>query len=319
MSLRILFLLTAAVFICSNQASSLPSGEASCAPALKIGVILPLSGDLKIMGTTMTNGTTLARKRLPERCRPRLIFEDDAMQQVRSVAAVRKLISQDAVNAIIVFSSGSANAIAPIVENEKVPMLAIASDPQVIRGRTYAFNIWVTPDAEVQIMVPEALRRGYKNIALISSEQDGTLASGEKFMNFSRDKFVVLLDERYSSTERDFRTFVAKMRTRRELDAVLVNLLPGQIGLFAKQAREGGFKGAFFGFENFEDWSEIKTAQGALTGAWFATGGEPGSDFLRDYQREFPGDPSVGAANAYDALVLLVEAFSNRRKPGEAA
>ncbi len=110
--------------------------------------------------------------------------------------------------------------------------------------------------------------------------------------------------------ELDFRTFIARTKLIPNLDALLVNLFPGQIGLFAKQARGAGIKVPLFGFEYFEDTNEISISQGSLNGAWYATSGEPNNNFLDQYKSAFPGDPYITAANGYDAVGLFVKAFS---------
>ncbi len=151
--------------------------EVKCSKPLKIGVILPLSGDTATAGVAIRNGTLMAARNLANRCKVELVFEDDQLQQSRSVASFYKLTSFDKIDALIVFSSGSGKAIAPLADTAKIPVIAIASDAAVSRGKKFTFNHWVTPESQAKLLVPEALRRGYKKIVIVSSEHDGTLAA----------------------------------------------------------------------------------------------------------------------------------------------
>jgi len=51
------------------------------------------------------------------------------------------------------------------------------------------------------------------------------------------------------------------LRFKKNLDAIFINLLPGQCGLFAKQAKEMGFKVPLLDVEIFEDPSEFKNSK----------------------------------------------------------
>jgi len=73
----------------------------------------------------------------------------------------------------------------------------------------------------------------------------------------------------YTVESRDFRPFINKLKTKKDLDAIFVELFFGQPGLFAKQAKELGVKLPLFNVETFEDINELKLSEGALVGHWY--------------------------------------------------
>ena len=122
-------------------------------------------------------------------------------------------------------------------------------------------------------------------------------------------------DEEHNPDVRDFKPFLAKLRGRTDLDAVLVLLMVnGQCGLFAKQAREMGLKIPLFNIEGFEDAHEQALAQGALTGHWYVTNADPSGEFLAAYRRRYPQDSIFAAGNGHDAMLLLAAAAGKNLK-----
>ena len=278
---------------------------------IRVGVILPLSGDAASTGEACRNGMKMAYQKLPADAQKRikLIFEDDALSLRNAVAAFQKLMAVDKIDVLVTVYSGCSKAVAPLAEENKIPQLAIASDPDVVRGRKYVMNFWTPPQEEVKVALPEAVRRGYKRIARITTVQQGLLAIKSAFDCDNRGQISIVLDEEYIGDARDFRPFLTKVRRLKDLDAILVLLINGQAGLFAKQAREMGVKLPLFNFEVFEDAQEQALAEGALVGHWYVNADDPSDAFLREYAREFPGASFFGAGNSHDAVLLLSAAI----------
>jgi ABC-type branched-subunit amino acid transport system substrate-binding protein len=113
-------------------------GEVPSAPSITIGAILPLTGSASNFGAIAQRGIELALEDLPpaDRARTRVIYEDDGLVNARSATAARKLLSINKVDALITWSSGTALTVASILEASRVPQIAIASDPAVVREKS---------------------------------------------------------------------------------------------------------------------------------------------------------------------------------------
>jgi len=107
---------------------------------------------------------------------------------------------------------------------------------------------------------------------------------------------------------KDFRPFLTKLRARGEVDAISALLLPGQIGIFAKQARELGFTKPLFGIESFEDLNEIKVSGGALVGQWYINAAEPSAEFIKRFSGKYPGVSLYAVGQGYDIPGLIAKA-----------
>ena len=285
---------------------------------VKIGVILPLSGDSASIGISIRNGIELALEKIPEDARSKihLIFEDDQFSPPRTLSAFQKLTSVDRIDFLITAYSGQSKAVAPLSEQKRIPQLAIASDPEIVRERNYVVNFWVTPEEESRVAIEEALRRGYRRIARISAIQQGFVAIRSGFDVQNKGRLIIGPDEEYNPDIHDFRTFLSKVKDRRDIDAICVLLMVnGQIGVFAKQVREMGLKLPLFNIEGFEDANEQKIAQGALTGHWYVINDDPSGEFTESYQKRFPGASLFAAGNGHDALLLYAAALAKNPQP----
>ena len=165
--------------------------------------------------------------------------------------------------------------------------------------------MWVTPDAEAKLTVKEALRRGYKKIAIAATTQDGMLSARDSFLEYSSGQLEIELNEEFPPELKDFKSFIAKLRNLNELDGLCLFLMPGQLGVFAKQVRNQRIDLPLFGIESFEDINEVKVAEGALDGQWYVSAADPGKSFMTEYHEHFPNAATWGAANAHDIALLI--------------
>lgn len=278
---------------------------------VRVGVILPLSGDSASIGVSIKNGITMAYDKLPAETRSKitLLFEDDQLNPAMTVTAFQKLLNMDRIDVLITGYSGPSKAVAQLAEQKKIPQIAIASDPQIVRGKQYVMNFWVTPEEEARAALSEALKRGYKRIARITAIQQGFLAIKAGFDQQNSGRLRIEIDEEYNPETRDFKTFLAKVKSRNDLDAIFVLLMVnGQTGIFARQAGEMGITLPLFNVEGFEDKNEQNLSQGALVGHWYSTNDDPSGRFLDEYQKRFPAASVFAAGNGHDALLLLAAA-----------
>jgi branched-chain amino acid transport system substrate-binding protein len=279
-----------------------PSKEAK----LKVGIILPLSGESASVGQAIKNGITLAWEKLPAAVQSKLelVYEDDQILPKLSVNAFRKLAAEN-VGVVINAGSASGNALAPLAEQHQVPTIAIASDPQVVRGRKYIVNLYTTPETEARVAIEEALRRGYRRVARIMAIHDWSFALKKAFDQENRGRIEIVLDEEYPTSVKDFKTFIAKLRSKEPIDAILVLLYSGQNGVLAKQVRQQGIKAPLFAVEMFEDSSEVEASEGALIDQWYVNSDDPDNRFVNLYRGRFPNASLYGASSGHDAMLLI--------------
>lgn len=286
---------------------STPLAQAEDSPKLNVGVILPFTGDAASFGTAIRNGLMLGYDKLSPNVKNKiaLSFEDDSLIPMNTISAFNKLASRNKIHVAINASSGTAKALAPIAESKGIPLLAIASDPEIVSQRKYVVNFWVTPEEEMRVALPEMTRRGYSKVARISTIHAFPLALNRELDRVNKGSVQLVLDEGYPPENKDFRTYITKLRATPEVDAVLMVLMPGQLGIFAKQLRQMGVTLPLCGFEILEDSNEVKLSENALVGAWYVNAANPDDSFLTEYQKQYPNDSLFGAANGHDIALVL--------------
>lgn len=273
---------------------------------LRVGIAAPLTGESSTVGEAMKSSVALALDSLPEEVRKKLEikFEDDGLQPRKAVDAYHAF-NKAGIDALISITSGCSNAIAPLVERDKLPTIALATDPAVVRGRKWIVNFYVSDVTEARAVFAEATRRGYRRIARVWTIQDFVLAVKSSFDAINKGQIVAAFDQEFPVDVRDFRSTISKIKALKDLDAILVTLFPGQLGLFTKQLRQAGVTQPIFGFEMLEDAGEVKASEGALIGAWYVNSDEPTDVFLNQYRSRFPEASTLAASNMHDAILLL--------------
>lgn len=295
-----------------KQSSEKTPDEITSASAIKIGAILPLSGAASNFGAIARRGIELALNDLSpsDRKRVQVIFEDDALSNSRSATAARKLLSIDKVDALLTWSSGTGITVASIAEAKKIPHISVASDPAVARGRRYSFTYWAIADDEARDLKSYLLKTGIRRLAIISQVHNGVLAIRDAFIRElgSAGPITVVANEEVAGDITDFRSVLQRIKSAGEFDAFMTIFFPGQLALCIRQARALGINSQLLGFETFEDKDEIKAAAGLMTGAIYATGADPRSDFINRYQQSYPGESYYTANQTYDIIRMFVEA-----------
>ncbi len=272
----------------------------------RLGIILPLSGDLASLGENGKNGAELAYSLLATSTQNKLIleYEDDQFKPQNTVSAFNKLVASDKVDAVVCLASGPCNAIAPIAEEEKVPLIGIASDPNLQRNKKFVVRLEISPATEATKLLEYIQQKNYQRIASIVAEQDGIKAG---YANLE-------IDNLYSSREtakefvqpdaRDFRTIITKLLAQKP-KVIFIGLLPGFAGDFGRQAREQGYTGDFIGFNFIEGDETLSAAKGSLDGMVYTNAQTPEPWFITKYESTYKKSTGPGSTHLFDVVTLI--------------
>jgi len=289
----------------------LPSGCAKREKVIKIGVILPLTGEAAKYGQSAKRGLDLALEEINASGRLRgkklsLIYEDSKADPKEGVNAIQKLITIHKVPAIIgAMASSVTLAIAPIAEKNKVVLLSPASSAPKI---TYAGDDYIWNETS------------YRSIAIIYINNDYGIGLKRAFeKRFTELGGKVIISEPYEFGSTDFRTQISKVKNANP-DAIYI-IGYGEMGRLLLQAKETGLNKPFFSCIMFEDPDILKIAGEAAEGVIYTFPSyDPKSqekqirDFVKDFKKKYGQIPDGFAANSYDALKILALAI---KKGGE--
>jgi len=280
-------------------------------------VILPLSGDLASVGESVKNGILFGLDQGKGKDLINLKFEDDEGLPKNTVSALLKQKSIRKPDVIITASSATSKSISQIVDQSGIPLIAIATDEEISKGRTGVFNFWLTPEDAVDAMMKEVIRRGYKKIAMFSTIHPGTNSLRRVIVQKSMGSVELVYDEEVELNLRDFKSVISKFRNKTkgiEVDAILTNVFFGQVGIFARQLRELGFKQDLFSVELFEDEGEVASSGGALYDQWYINADDPAESFLASYKTRYPNSSTYGSSNGADSILLILDAIRKNKK-----
>lgn len=314
-------LLVSALMACFLLVAGLPAEEGE--KALKLAVIIPLSGQLASWGTYVRHGLDLAYEQLPASAKKslKIVYEDDQFDPKQTLSAYQRHASQEGVDAVFVVGSPTALAVAPLMEKRKQVLVAIgASDPAIVQGRNYSFIHWVIPPVLGKAVAMELVRRDFKRIAFVTAEASGAIADAQAAIEALKamgKEDRVVYNQSFDKGQTDFRAPLQLLK-KQNPDAIVMVLFPGGLSAFAKQARQLDLRAEFVGMETFEDPAEIEAAQGALLNAWYVNATDPGADFTQLYQAKFKSQPGWASANSYDALMLIGQAIAQGATDAEA-
>ena len=275
---------------------------AEAAPKLKVGFIGSFSGSAQIYGDSAKNGFELALEELGGD-QIEVFYEDDQFIAAKTVSAFKKLVSSENVDLVVSIGSTPSNAIAPLANRRKIPLVAWASDRSVSQDRSFVVRSYPSGFAEGQRVAKEAQRRGFERVAVVTAQNDYA-QSWVKGLLHSLPEAQVLYQSELSAEVSDFKPILLRAK-KQGVGQFLICLNPGRIGLFAKQAREIGMAYPIGGCEYLHSRDEVESSGEALLGSWFATIAV-NDQFHEKYTKKFGNDDVISAAaNHYDLAHIL--------------
>ena len=167
------------------------------------------------------------------------------------------------------------------------------------------FNLWPHDDISAKGLAAVAIRKGWKNAAIVSAQDSWALAQAESFSNE-----LIKLGGHVSITveplpgARDLRIECLKLVTRKP-DVVLFTLW-SHMQLAAKELRSLKYAGGLMAIQI--DKAGVAAANGSLEGTIFAQFPESNPEFVKRYMKQYGESPSLSADTSYDSIMLIARA-----------
>jgi branched-chain amino acid transport system substrate-binding protein len=290
---------------------------------IKIGAVLPLTGDAAVWGNNTKEGIDLAVEELNKQGgiigkKLEIVYEDSKALPQDGVSAIQKLITIDKVSAVIDNSVSSVClAMAPIAEQNKVVILSTGSTaPKVSEAGEYIFRIWNSDALEGKVMADYAFDSlNIKTAAMMFINNDYGVGLQEVFSNeFHKKAGKVLTSESFNQNETNFRTQLTKIKKANPEVIYLVGY-PKEIPIVLKQAKELGIKVQILGTVAFEDPQIINVAGAASEGLIYPYPVEPDKEdmavkeFLDKYKAKYNKEPGITCDVGYDAVNMIAKAI----------
>jgi branched-chain amino acid transport system substrate-binding protein len=169
------------------------------------------------------------------------------------------------------------------------------------------FNLWPHDEHVTRNLASFALTKGWKRIAVFSSQQPWELLQGTIFSDeFARQGGHVVVKVEPLPTQPDLRAEALRIRSAKPDAVFLTNFT--QMGVGAKQLRDLGYKGPLFAI--LMDDTRIETSAGALDNSIYSGYPAPEPGFSESFRARYHKEPGIGADTAYDTMKLYAWAVT---------
>lgn len=294
---------------CKNQSSPIMSND-----LIRIGVILPLTGDAAIYGKAMKNGIELAFKESKIKERIQLLIEDDMGDKMRATNAGHFLINKNVLVIIGGAQSKTADALIPIIDKYKIPLVTPgASSIDFDKISTNFFRLWPSDSYDGKIMANFITNNlNLDKIAILYTNSKygvGIKSVFEEVISLNKKKIV--FSEPFTEGEKDFRTQLQKIRESKA-NALFIPGYFAEVSIILKQIFELNINIKIFGTSSFHDEKLMEYLGNAMDGVIFSfpvfdieKGDITVKDFSDKYFKEYNLKPDVWAALSYDCFKVV--------------
>ncbi|POF29026.1 ABC transporter substrate-binding protein [Roseibium marinum] len=283
---------------------------------LKIGLMATLSGPAAVYGEQMRDGFMLAVKQsngalggLPTN----VLVVDDKLDPAYALEQVTKLIDENGIDILVgVNFSKIMLAVHDPVVRSKTLFIGTHSGPAPIAGRNcsrYFFSMASQDDQVHETMGRYASLKGYQQVVTIAPDYEAARDAVVGFRRHFKGQIALEIFTKLGQT--DFSEEFAQI-AEIEPDAIYA-FMPGGMGVeLVKQFHVSGLKGIipFLSSQTINAVTLPYTGEMA-EGLFSASHWAPNLDnpankrFVRDFGREYEYQPSVYAAQGYDAARLI--------------
>ena len=313
-------------------AAFLAGGGAGCtspsAKEIKIGLITPLSGDVKTFGESVRNAFEIAVEEANaeggvagKRIVP--VIVDDRNDPTEASNAANLLINQHGVKAIVgSVTSKTTIPVSDISQSSRIPTITpTATNPKVTvadgKRKDYVFRACYTDSFQGTVMAKFARKTLDARTAAVLYDASNDYSKG--IAGVFRDAFVrrggtVTAYESYGKDDVDFSAVITKIK----LSSPDVLFLPdyyNKVGLIAKEAREKGMEAQLIGPDGWDSPELVKVAGEAIEGGYFSNHYSPKDtrpevvNWVKKYREKFGQTPDALGTLTYDATNMLLEAI----------
>lgn len=239
---------------------------------IKIGAIISVTGPTAALGVGyksafVTFPTEIDGKSVT------YILRDDAADASQSVSIAQRMIEEDHVDAIIGPTlTSSANAVQPIANAAKVPMIATAPLDYDPVKYPYTFSAVQPVSLMVNAVVGDMVKRGVKTLAYIGfADGFGDQVYEATQAAANKAGIEVVGNERYARTDTSTEAQVLKVMTKKP-DAVMIGASGTPATLPDVGLHRRGYKGLIYGNHGMVSPAFLRVGGSAVDGTIAVTG-----------------------------------------------
>jgi branched-chain amino acid transport system substrate-binding protein len=280
----------------------------------KVGVILPLSGNLAAIGEDMKKGFDLYKDQdfLMD-----FYYEDNKSTISDTVGSYQKLKNTVQPDVMIGVAIGG-EALIPLSEKDGTPLvLTVSSASNLPAKGDYIFRYFINADNDAPVMAEYAATK--KKFAILYLQDQFGIDYKDIFSNHViKGGARVVASESFQYTDFDYRTQLLKLK-RVEFDSLYLIGYEYQLITSIKQAKELGISAQIFSVGTIATKDSIAKIGSFSEGIYvtaFCTDGSPQS-YVEEFQKKYGTYPSFFSEVGYDIAGILAKAVRSAGSSSE--
>ena len=290
---------------CGDKAEAPKENEK---PVVKIGVILPLSGNSADVGEMAKKAIDLAKENISENTKYeyKFIVEDDQFKSAVTANIVNKFVFHDKVNAILTYYAPAGLVVSPIAEQHRIPHFGNTWEENVANGN-YNFIQYTTMEAMADLSIKYLQENNINKVAIIT-EVRGTSEKFASLLNvMMKEAGFITQYETFNRGERDFRILIEKLKGK-GFEYFMVNSIRPEFDIIVKQLNEAGISNENIMGAGGDAISDMSLYEGIVF-----SGSSIGTKKFQDmFEKKYKQGIGYGAVISYDLANLVVSAFENK-------
>ena len=315
----------------------IPMTEIQAAEAYKVGAVYSVTGPLSFLGDPEKKTTLMLQEQINKgggiNGHPlEVVIYDDEGDATKCALAVRKLITQDKVCAIIGPSlSGNSLAVVPEAEKHEIPLISCAASYKIVTKdlKTGEQWKWVFKTPQSDSMAVEAIythmkKHDISKIAILAAT-DGFGESGRSELLRLAPEFgiTIVTDEKYNRNDTDMTAQLTKIKGLAPQAIVNWSVGTAQVVVVRNWKELGMTNITFYQSHGFGSRKNIELAAGAAEGVYCPLGACNIADilpndhpqktvtmgYLRAYTAKYNEPLSSFGGHAWDALSMVEKAL----------
>jgi branched-chain amino acid transport system substrate-binding protein len=285
---------------------------------LKVGVILPMTGDQSTYGEESWNGIRLAKEDLEARgIRWELVLKDEKSTKQEAGNQAKLLIENEGVDVLLgSVASSNTEQIAVEARESGIPLITPAStnDTVTVKGGPFVSRICFKDSFQGEVLANFAVSRGWKKAAMVVDKaQVYSTGLAENFERVFTKSGGTVATEYYTTADTDFSNTVVNV-ARHEPDVIFISGYYAQGGPMIRQGKEKWKGVPVIGGDGLDSPDLVglvgeTDAEIYLSTHFAADAPDPKvREFAERYEKKFGKSPGAMAALGYDILFVLADA-----------
>jgi ABC-type branched-subunit amino acid transport system substrate-binding protein len=279
---------------------------------VKIGVIVPTQGPYAMLGGSFVKAVQMAKEDLKNtKYRYELVIRDSGPDPAKAQDVIRRVVSQDKVDAIVGGISLIGQVTKPFATNARIPHLCVCTVSWIGDGG-YNFTNIPSPEAEGVLWAQEAKRRGIRTVALITQDYPSINNHVEALkLEAARAGLTVADEQRFGESVSDFRSIIDRAE-RTHPDVYYVEALEPGLDVLGQQLRDSGIRNV-----SAVVAPSLSNSPELFEGAWYTDSNLRDVAFKARFEAKYPETRFAThmMPYAYDSVNMIVRAFEDGQNP----